>query len=134
MRLENNWRFKSLANLNRLSKFTISANPPSHIISRCEELHLVALADFTVEDIRLMIGQGYSFNYLVPLALEKLKEDILAEGDFFPGDLLSNVLNIKPSFWKENPDLFDQLKTLVLANEELIVNEGISIKMFRVTM
>lgn len=35
--------------------------------------------------------------------------DPLAEGDYFPGDLLLNVLRIDPSFWTTYPTLAEQL-------------------------
>ena len=50
-----------------------------------------------------MIGQGISLAVLIPLALERLKRDPLAEGDYFPGDLLKNVLQVDASFWRANP-------------------------------
>lgn len=49
-----------------------------------------------------MIGQNIGL-YLVPLALEQLRKDPLAEVDFYPGDLLNNVLNVDPAFWREHP-------------------------------
>jgi len=52
-----------------------------------------------------MIGQNIGLKYLVPMAVEKLKQKPLAEGHFFPGDLLVNVLKADPSFWSEFPGL-----------------------------
>ena len=56
-----------------------------------------------------MIGQSFGLPFLVPLAVEELEKDRLVEGDFYPGDLLENVLTIKPQSWKERPDLRDRL-------------------------
>jgi hypothetical protein len=41
----------------------------------------------------------------VPLALQRLGEDPLAEGDYFRRDLLENVLRIDAEFWSEHPEL-----------------------------
>lgn len=60
--------------------------------------------DFTAEDLRIMIGQKIGLKFLVPLALKKLAEDPLASGDFFPGDLLQNVLRLGRDYWKDNFD------------------------------
>lgn len=50
------------------------------------------------EDIRLLIGQNIGLKYLVPIAIEILKENPIIETDFFEGDLLIKVLNIQESF------------------------------------
>ncbi len=53
----------------------------SHLVQTCHRLRRVPLADFTTEDLRIMIGQKIGLLFLVPLALEKLEEDPLTEGD-----------------------------------------------------
>ncbi len=62
-----------------------------------------------------MIGQNINLEFLIPLAIEKLKEDILAEGNYYEGDLLNNVLNSEKQYWLSNKTnwqtvckLFDQ--------------------------
>src|SRR6478752_8726596 len=73
---------------------------PSYLHTTCYGLRHKPLADFTVEDLRIMIGQGIGLPYLIPLALEKLMEDPFASGDFYPGDLLHSVLKVSPRFWQ----------------------------------
>ncbi len=65
-------------------------------------LRKVPLNRLTVEDLRLLIGQGIGLQYLVPIALEFLEVDPLVEGDYFPGDLLKNVLAVKDAYWHEH--------------------------------
>jgi CDI immunity proteins len=57
------------------------------------------LAEFTVEDLRIMLGQQIGVPALLPLAVQVLLRDSLAEGDDYPGDLLSNVLRLPDSAW-----------------------------------
>lgn len=64
-----------------------------------------------------MIGQNMGLEYLVPLALETLKSNILAEGDFYEGDLLKSLLTIHPEFWISNPELKKTLCELFETNE-----------------
>jgi hypothetical protein len=64
---------------------------------------------FSVEDLRLAIGQEIALRHLMPLAIRRLEENALAEGDFYPGDLLSAVLRVDESFWSQNPELKRQL-------------------------
>lgn len=49
-----------------------------------------------------MIGQNIGLTWLIPLALDKLQVDILAEGDFYEGDLLVSVLKTSPSYWRNH--------------------------------
>jgi hypothetical protein len=87
-------------------------SPPTDattLIRRCHNLRRKPISEFTVEDLRLMIGQRIALAHLVPLALAHLDIDPLAEGDFYPGDLLTVVLHVQPSFWQQNPMLASQL-------------------------
>jgi hypothetical protein len=57
------------------------------------------LAEFTVEDLRIMLGQEIGVPVLLPRAVRVLLSDPLAEGDYYPGDLLRNVLRLPDSAW-----------------------------------
>lgn len=78
---------------------------PSSLVMNCHRLRRVPLGEFTVEDLRLMIGQQISLEYLVPLALEQLAANPFAEGNYYPGDLLMNVAKVPQAFWDEHPQL-----------------------------
>lgn len=94
----------------------------SSLVIRCHELRKKPLNDFSTEDLRLLIGQKFSLDYLIPIAIEYLKEDLLVEGMYYPGDLLFNVLSIKHNFWLENEALkreMDQLLEVTTLPEEL---------------
>jgi len=82
------------------------------LIKRCHELRTKPLRDFTVEDLRIMIGQQVALNRLVPIALDRLQPDALVEGDYYPGDLLASVLRVDAAFWKRSPDLTVSLRKL----------------------
>ena len=51
-----------------------------------------------------MIGQHMCLDYLMPLALEHLRSDALAEGTYYPGDLLSAVMRAGRDVWHQHPD------------------------------
>ena len=59
---------------------------------RIRDLARIPLREFTVEDLRLLIGQERALDTLLPLALGELKKDPFAEGDMYVGDLLMTVL------------------------------------------
>lgn len=81
--------------------------PPdaTFLIKRCHELRTKPLRDFTVEDLRIMIGQNIALHRLVGRALHRLRSNPLLEGDCYPGDLLASVLRVDPAFWEPFPDL-----------------------------
>lgn len=85
----------------------------SYLVTTCHRLHRKPLEDFTVEDLRIMIGQGFSLPILIPLALERLEEDPLAEGDYYPGDLLSSVATIDEAFWTAHPGSLQDFRAIL---------------------
>jgi CDI immunity proteins len=111
MKLENNWRQKTLENLE--NDFWGKPDYDSHLVTRCHELRKLPLENFTTEDLRIMIGQEIGLDYLIPLAIEVLTIDLFAEGDFFEGDLLKNVLAIKSEFWNNNKNYWATLDNLI---------------------
>ena len=62
------------------------------LTQRIHDLARMPLREFTVEDLRLLIGQQRALDILLPLALEELEKDPFAEGDMYVGDLLVTVL------------------------------------------
>ena len=74
----------------------------SYLVKTCHQLRKKPLKEFTTEDLRIMIGQNINLEFLIPLAIEKLKEDILAEGNYYEGDLLNNILNSEKQYWLSN--------------------------------
>lgn len=71
------------------------------------------LGQLSVEDLRVAIGQKVGLQFLLPLALEVLEREPLAEGDFYPGDLLLAVArSVDCSFWRTNAERREQLSSL----------------------
>ena len=84
----------------------------SQLALTCHRLRKKPLKDFTIEDLRLLIGQNMNPELLIPLALEELKENLLAEGDYYPGDLLYAVISCDPQYWQAHKDLWKAIKDL----------------------
>ena len=82
--------------------------------TRFYELHKVPLKNLDDSDIRFLIGQNECLEYLVPLALEKLKNNIFIESEYYEGDLLCALFEINDSkdFWYCNPILKNELINL----------------------
>lgn len=107
--------------------------PPydSRVVTECHRPRRVPLEAFTIEELRLMIGQNISTEYLVSLALDLLEFNPLAEGDFYPGDLLVSVATIPPAFWREHDDLHARATELARRTLEHIRLRGAMVKLHR---
>lgn len=92
------------------------ANFDSHLVITCHELRRKSIGSFEVEDLRIMIGQEIGLNYLIPLALEILEDDIFAEGSIYSGDLLDTVLRVDKKFWRNNLTYRKDLESMIERN------------------
>jgi len=113
IKLENNWRQKSLESLEKKSWPTLSSDEGSYLIKTCNSLRKKQLQDFTTEDLRIMIGQEIGLYFLMPLAIETLTDNLFAEGDMYEGDLLKNVLEVDTKFWDDNKNYWQQLNDII---------------------
>ncbi|WP_216893656.1 contact-dependent growth inhibition system immunity protein [Nocardia alni] len=95
--------------------------PPdaTRLIKSVHSLRRKPISRLSVEDLRIMLGQREGLAVLAPRALDIVEENPLAEGDFYPGDLLVAVLNIPEDYWFENPEAVAQLCTVVENTLEL---------------
>jgi hypothetical protein len=84
----------------------------SYLVTTIHRLRQVPLREFTVEDLRIMIGQNIGLQYLVPLALEHLRRNPSAQGDYYPGDLLKMVLDADAEFWQNHPEWHKEVEEI----------------------
>ena len=92
-----------------------SGSRPDHssgLTSACLKLYHKPLQDFTVQDVRLMIGQNVGLEFLIPIAIERLQKTPFVEGDYYPGDLLKVVLQVSERFWEGHEDLYWQVSEI----------------------
>ena len=71
----------------------------SYLVRTIHALRRRPIGDFTVEDLRISIGQQMGIEHLMPLALDHLEVDPFARGDFYRGDLLKVVMEAEPGYW-----------------------------------
>ena len=87
-------------------------DPPAdatRLVAVVHRLRRVPIGRLDVEGLRLLIGQREGLPALVPLALERLEADPLAEGDYYPGDLLAAVLAVPSAYWQDHPEQRNRL-------------------------
>lgn len=85
----------------------------SPLVQTCFELRHKPIKDFSIEDLRVMIGQDIGLPYLIPKALSILEQDPLAEGMHYKGDLLCNVLEASPYFYNSHPELINRVDSIL---------------------
>jgi hypothetical protein len=129
MKLEANWKFKNLENLEKENWGAPQFS--SHLVIRTHELRKIPLDEFSVEDLRICIGQNFSLKYLIPLSLEKLNENLFTEGNFYEGDLLQSVLAVNSNYWIDNPQLWNELNILISSKLEELDSQKIKYSTFR---
>ena len=95
-------------------------NYHTYLVQTCHRLRRKPLNQFTVGDLRIMIGQQISLPILIPLAVERLEIEPLAEGDLYPGDLLAAVLTIEETFWSTHADSFQRIRRVVSRVQEIV--------------
>ncbi|PKT67119.1 hypothetical protein CW362_42245 [Streptomyces populi] len=113
-------RDRSLEELER-DRWPAPPADASRLISTAHDLRRRPIGELTVEDMRLLIGQDIGLAYLLPLALEVLRDNPMAEGHMYEGDLLSAVLTRSPGVWEEWPELGLELGAIVSGLADLPV-------------
>ena len=111
------WRLKSLDTLENYNW----GNPVkalTNLVRRCIGLSKVSIDNFTLSDLRVMIGQKFGLKYLIPLAIEKLQDNIFLDTEFYEGDLLENILKMTHRIGKITKIIGHNLTTLLKKNEK----------------
>jgi len=121
--MKENWKLQTLDSLEKDIWNAPKNNHESYLMSTCYSLRKKPLIDFSVEDLRILIGQNIGLKYLIPIALEKLTDNILAEGDFYSGDLLTSVLTSNPDFWRVSKDNYKSVLEIFHRNEALLKDD-----------
>ena len=92
----------------------------SGLVTRVLSLRKKPLNEFTAGDLRIIIGQKFNLEELMPLAIEQLQNDILIEADLYPGDLLKSVLSAGGDYWQKHKNEWRQITDLINQHRELL--------------
>ncbi|MFN0037828.1 MAG: contact-dependent growth inhibition system immunity protein [Saprospiraceae bacterium] len=128
MKIDNNYEAKSLAQLNKKYQPPKEVDFPSGLIMRHTALLAKPIGAYTIEDLRLMIGQNTGLESLMPKAIEVLEKDVLAEGDYYEGDLLKAVLTSDKNFWLKHGSLCRELIEVIESQLQYLLDYPIDDK------
>jgi hypothetical protein len=112
MKLEKNWKYKSIESLEKKNYGPVPTDESS-IVQRLWRLRKTPINEFQVDDIRFMIIQGSGLKYLLPEAIDLLKENLLREGNYYEGDLLNSVLQLDKEKWEQFKEYWDTVDILI---------------------
>lgn len=105
--------------LDELEGHTAPPTYTSYLTSTCFRLRSKPLGQFSIEDLRIMIGQGIGCRWLVPMALDILERNALVAGDYYPGDLFATVLRLDAAWWLEHPHWRERTRQVLTAAEQM---------------
>lgn len=71
------------------------------------------IEDFSIENLRLLIGQNIALDILIPKTINVLYENVLAEGDYYEGDLLKAVVGCDADYWLKHPTEKNNMVSLI---------------------
>ncbi|MFK4868268.1 contact-dependent growth inhibition system immunity protein [Streptomyces sp. CSMPJR101] len=94
-------------------RWSVPAGGETRLMATVRELRRKPIGGLTVEDMRLLIRQDVGVAYLLPLAMEVLRVNPLAEGDMYEGDLLAAVLTRSAEVWRDFPELRRAVREIV---------------------
>ena len=82
------------------------------MIGRILTLRRRPLEELTNGEVRLAVGQKVGFPIVLELAIERLRENPLIEGDYHPGDVLAALVRLHEEDWDGRTDLRAELAEL----------------------
>ena len=86
----------------------------SSVVVNSHKNRKIPLKELTQEQIRLLLGQDIGTIYLLPLAINILKQNPYTECDFGSCDLLKSMLNrVDIKYYKENKKIYNELKIIM---------------------
>ena len=129
MKRKNGWQYQSIESLEECD-YGNPTTASTALVEKCLSYVKLPVNTLNVEQLRLLIGQEIGLLYLIPLALDELNKNILAEGDMYEGDLLKNITSVPPAFWINNRELYEEVKLLLEVNSQKISEAGINITSF----
>ena len=95
---------------------------PSELIEKVHIYRKVPIQYLTIEQLRFLTSQSIGLNHIIERIIFKLKNDILAKGDYYKGDLLVAISKVSLEEWLNNKNEFIELFDLVESNSEYLIN------------
>lgn len=99
-----------------------SSDPRDSLFRKISSVRNKKLRDLTVEDLALLLRQEISLNFIVPICIDRLNNNILAETERTGDYLITYLIKVSKDFWIKNKDLHSQVIDTVSKNMNTIIN------------
>jgi hypothetical protein len=114
-----NWKYKTLEKLE--NDYWGHPNYDSYLVTRVHEIRKIPLLELTNDDIAMMLRQKFSLDYIVPLAVERIRKNkesnnILESYD----EIIRDILRLPTDYWLLNKNHWIETKQLL--NDKKIIN------------
>ena len=93
------------------------------LVNTVHRLRRKPVETLDAEDLRVLIAQRVGLPVLIPRALDLLENDPLAEGAYYPGDVLTAVLRTPAEFWATRPSETARLRALLASVDTSDIDE-----------
>ncbi len=103
----------------------------SGLIVTVQKAYEKKLSDLTPSDLRIIVGQGFELDYVVPLAIEVLEKELFVDATYYEGDLLEFVLGITKQYWILNPTEWEKLEIVILKDFDTFMEESDNEKFYK---
>ncbi len=87
----------------------------SYVVTTCHRARQKPIRLLSNEEIRCLIGQKIGLKFLLPIAIDILKNEPLIDVTYFEGDLLLTLLRLEISDWEYN---HNELKSFIIMIQE----------------
>ena len=94
----------------------------SYIIKTCHKARQKPIKSLSNEEIRCLIGQKIGLRFLLPIAVNILKNEPLIDITYFEGDLLLTLLRLYTSDWEDNQNELQLFNKVIQDNRLQIEN------------
>ena len=94
----------------------------SYVITTCHKARQKPIKSLSNEEIRCLIGQKIGLRFLLPIAVNILKNEPLIDITYFEGDLLLTLLRLDTSDWEDNQNELQLFNRIIQDNRLQIKN------------
>lgn len=88
----------------------------SYVVRTCHQARQKPIRCLSDEEIRCLIGQKIGLRFLLPIAVDLLRNDPLIAVTYFEGDLLLALLRLDIGDWTDHPDALRRFLTILRDN------------------
>lgn len=92
---------------------------PTGLVERISQLRKKRICEFNDDDLRIAIQQRICLELIMPIAVDRIRQDLLLEAFYYPGDLLMAIVGAG-EYWGEHLEARDDFRNYLNAKRDLL--------------